>query len=74
MELVVIFVVLALVIWWGIYKAWRRKQFRREEEEDMLRQAWSIVLRDPNYHHRKRYEEQRLADGAKPQRDAARRQ
>jgi hypothetical protein len=71
MELIIVFAILALVIWWGIHRAWRRRQFRQQDEEDMLRQAWSIVLSDPKYHHRKRYEEQLLAERAKLQKEAA---
>jgi len=71
MELAVIFVLLAFAIWWRVYKAWSRRQFRRQDEEDMLRQAWSIVLSDPNYHHRRRYEEQLLSDREKLKKEAA---
>ncbi len=72
MELAVIFILLAIVICWGVYKAWSRRQFRLQDEEDRLRQAWSIVLNDPNYHHRRRYEEQLLSDREIPKKEAAR--
>ncbi len=45
----------------GFLVIWKRRQHKREHEFK-LSEAWRIVLDDPNYVHRRRYEEKLRED------------
>ncbi len=53
--------IIALIVW----VVWKVRTKKREEEKDRLDEAWHTVLSDPNYLHRRRYEEYKSEVNAK---------
>jgi len=60
MEIAVIFLLFACVVW----LAFKLRAERSADKKAALDEAWRIVMSDPNYIHRRRYEERRRADEA----------
>jgi hypothetical protein len=63
MEIVIILLLIASVIW-VVMKIWNRE---RDFGEASLAKAWQIVLSDPNYNKRKPLEERKYAVEGKAQ-------
>lgn len=53
MEFIVIGFIVACVVWF----VWRARARNRASKKAVLDQAWHVVLDDPDYTHRRRYEE-----------------
>jgi ABC-type nickel/cobalt efflux system permease component RcnA len=66
MEFIAIGVIIATAIW----VVWRIRAKRRAEREATLHQAWHVVLDDPDYARRRRYEERRHDDEVRARKEA----
>jgi len=53
MELLVVPIIIACIAW----AVWKVRTKNRESDNARLDEAWHTVLSDPNYAHRRRYEE-----------------
>jgi hypothetical protein len=57
MELIIIIATIACIVW-IVWRMRAKKRARTQAQSDaVLHRAWRTVLSDPNYTHRKRYEE-----------------
>lgn len=56
------FLIIAAFVGLIIYAVWRWRNNRRKERQMVLDDAWRIVLSDPNYEHRRNYEERLRKD------------
>jgi hypothetical protein len=66
-EPIVLVSVIACVVWiiWRVRsQRWRAKKAAEAEKKAALNHAWNVVLSDPNYTHRRRYEERMRNDEA----------
>ncbi len=52
-ELIVVPLIIACIIW----VVWKVREKKRQSDKADLDEAWHTVLSDPNYLHRRRYEE-----------------
>lgn len=65
MELVILFFVVACIVW----IVWKTRANTRASNDAALHQAWRVVLDDPNYLHRRRYEERKREDEARARKE-----
>jgi hypothetical protein len=65
MELVILFLVVAGIVW----IVWKMRASSRASNAADLDQAWRVVLSDPNYLHRRRYEERKREDEARARKE-----
>jgi hypothetical protein len=65
MELIIIVLVVAGIVW----VVWKVRADMRESEEADLDRAWRVVLDDPNYAHRRRFEERKREDEARARKE-----
>jgi len=61
MEFIIIILLVIALIW----AVWKMRIKVRASREATLDQAWREVLDDPNYNHRRRYEERKREDEAR---------
>jgi len=61
MEFIVIFILVGSIVW--IF--WKVRAATRASKEAALNRAWREVLNDPNYMHRRRYEERKREEEAR---------
>jgi len=66
MEFIVLFGLLGGIVW--IF--WKKRAETRASKEDALEQAWREVMNDPNYEHRRHYEERKREDEARARKEA----
>ena len=65
MELVILIFVVACIIW----IVWKMRASTRASHDAAVDQAWRVVLNDPNYLHRRRYEERKREDEARARKE-----
>jgi len=65
MEFIVIFVLIVGAVW----LVWRIRSSEKASEKAALEEAWDLVLEDPNYDHRRRYEERKRAEEARARKE-----
>ena len=65
MELGILILVVACIIW----IVWKLRASSRASNDAALAQAWRLVLNDPNYLHRRRYEERKRDDDARARKE-----
>jgi Flp pilus assembly protein TadB len=65
MEIVVVVAAVACVAWLVWKTRAKRRARTRAQTDAALERAWRIVLSDPNYAHRRRYEERMHEDEAR---------
>ncbi|HZQ11186.1 MAG TPA: hypothetical protein VFB31_00065 [Pseudolabrys sp.] len=56
MEFIAIGVLIVIVAWLA-RRVWLRRRATQEAKDAMLHKAWHVVLDDPDYERRRRYEE-----------------
>ena len=61
MEFLVIFLFVGGIVW----IVWKTREGKRASRNADLERAWRVVLNDPNYDHRRRYEERKREDEAR---------
>ena len=65
MEIVVLFIVVAGIVW----IVWKVRADVRASRNADLEHAWRVVLDDPNYAHRRRFEERKREDEARARKE-----
>jgi FtsZ-interacting cell division protein ZipA len=69
MELIVVILAIACIAW-IVWRIWRKKRASTKAKNDAaLQRAWRTVLNDPNYTHRRRYEERMHDDEIQVRKD-----
>ena len=66
MEFIVIFGLIGGIVW----IIWKVRADTRASKEAALDRAWREVLNDPNYMHRRHYEERKREDEAQARKEA----
>ena len=61
MEILVIIALVVVVISLSV----RQRALKKAAKKALLDEAWHVVLNDPNYHHRRNYEERMREDEAR---------